>query len=470
MSNKKQRYFDSIASERSKQRKAKKYYWNDITKQCNFFIHPDYSVLEVGCGTGELLNEINCSDKTGIDFSEKMVAVALAQFPNLNIVKMDAENISLNQKFDVIILSNLVGYLDDIEKVFNQLHSVCHPHTKIIINYYNYLWEPILKFGEWIGYKTKTPNQNWLSITEINSLLFYSGFQVYRNSKSMLLPVYLPLVSEVFNEILAKLPLFRNFCINQYAFATPHFNIDKVEKDYTVSVIVPARNEAGNIENLIKRLPKLGKQTELIFVESGSVDSTWNKILDAKAQNSQIDIKVIQLNENGKAAAVNAGFDLATGDVLMILDADLTVAPEDLPKFYDAIARNKGDFIYGSRLVYQMEKEAMRFLNLIGNKFFSLLFTWLLDQRFKDTLCGTKVLFKKDYLRLKQNRNYFGNFDPFGDFDLLFGAYKLNLCMVELPVKYHERTYGRTNISRFKHGFLLLRMCFFAARKIKFKK
>jgi len=470
MSNAKQKYFDSIAPERIKQRRAKRYYWNDITKQCNFFIHPDYSVLEIGCGTGELLNALNCSNKTGMDFSEKMVEQAKKQFPDLNILRMDAEDITLDQKFDVIILSNLVGYLEDVEKVFNQLHRVCKPQTKIIINYYNYLWEPILKLGEWLGYKTKTPNQNWLSISEINNLLFYSGFQVYRNSKSMLLPVSLPFVSELFNGVIAKLPFFRSFCINQYVFAKPCFNMQKTDKEYTVSVVVPARNEAGNIDNLISRMPPLGIRTEIIIVESGSIDDTWDKIKEVSAKYYSADIKAIQLSEKGKAAAVNAGFNAATGDILMILDADLTVAPEDLTKFYDAMVQNKGDFIYGSRLVYQMEKEAMRFLNLLGNKFFSLLFTWLLDQRFKDTLCGTKVLFKKDYLRLKQNRHYFGNFDPFGDFDLLFGAYKLNLCMVELPVKYHERSYGRTNISRFKHGLLLLKMCLFAARKIKFKK
>lgn len=468
--NDKLKYFDSIAADRPRQRKRKKYYWDDITRQCNFFIHSDYSVLEVGCGTGELLNELNCNDKVGIDFSIEMVKQAKQNYPQLNILHMAAEDIVLTRKFDVIILSNLIGYLDDIETVFKQLHRVSHSQTKIIISYYNYFWEPVLKLGEWLGYKTKTPNQNWLSISEINSLLFYAGFQVYRNSKSMLMPVYFPLLSEFFNGLLSKLPLFRNFCINQYAFAKPYFTVHEIEREYTVSVIVPARNESGNIDNLIKRLPKLGKHTEIIIVESGSTDDTWNKIINAKEQNTRIDIKAIQLAEKGKAAAVNAGFDIATGEVLVILDADLTVAPEDLTKFYDAIIQNKGDFIYGSRLVYQMEKEAMRFLNLVGNKFFSLLFTWLLDQRFKDTLCGTKVLFKKDYLRLKKNRNYFGNFDPFGDFDLLFGAYKLNLCMVELPVKYHERTYGRTNISRFKHGFLLLRMCVFAARKIKFKK
>jgi glycosyltransferase involved in cell wall biosynthesis len=165
---------------------------------------------------------------------------------------------------------------------------------------------------------------------------------------------------------------------------------------------------------------------------------------------------------------VRLGFQHAQGDILMILDADLTVPPEDLPRFYNALYKGRAEFINGVRLVYPMEKEAMRFLNLLGNKFFSLVFSWLLGQPIKDTLCGTKALWKTDYERIAANRSYFGDFDPFGDFDLLFGAAKLNLKIIEVPIRYRERTYGTTNISRWKHGWLLLRMVFFALRRIKF--
>jgi glycosyltransferase involved in cell wall biosynthesis len=233
--------------------------------------------------------------------------------------------------------------------------------------------------------------------------------------------------------------------------------------------VIPARNESGNIENAITRLPKLGKNTEIIFIEGDSTDDTWDKIQEIqKKYSSTHDIKIGKQKGKGKADAVREGFRIATCDILMILDADLTMPPEDMPKFYEAMASGKGDFINGSRLVYPMESEAMRFLNLLGNRFFSLAFTWLLGQKFKDTLCGTKVIFRHDYHRLVKNQKYFGSFDPFGDFDLIFGAHKLNLKIVEIPIRYKERTYGSTNISRFKHGIILLRMCSFAARKIKF--
>ena len=467
----KKAYFEKLASSRKKPRGVNAYYWDEITNYCDYFSHEDISVLEVGCGAGELLNGIRAKRKVGIDFSPAMIDVAKEKFQNIEFHVMEAEHIQLDEKFDLIILSNLIGYLDDIQEVFTQLHKVCHPQTKIIVTYYNYLWEPILKLGELVGLKKPTPLQNWLSLADINNLLYIAGFDVYRNTNRVLFPFNVPLLTSFLNSFLAKLPFFRFFSLNIYTFAKQLSTLSEAEyKDkYSVSVVIPARNESGNIENAILHLPTLGKHTEIIFIEGNSTDDTWAKIQEIAAKYSNThDIKIAQQTGKGKADAVRKGFGMATGDILMILDADLTVPPEDLPKFYDAIASGKGDFINGSRLVYPMNKGAMRFLNLLGNKFFSMAFTWLLEQKFKDTLCGTKVIFREDYYRLVKNQHYFGNFDPFGDYDLIFGAHKLNHKIVEIPIRYKERTYGSTNISRFKHGIILLRMCSFAARKIKF--
>jgi glycosyltransferase involved in cell wall biosynthesis len=283
----------------------------------------------------------------------------------------------------------------------------------------------------------------------------------------MLLPVYLPAISYLINNIIGQLPVVNSFSINQFVFARPYGPGTPVN-DYSVSIVIPARNESGNIEEAVKRIPEFGTSIELIFIEGNSTDDTWKKIKEVKAKYPEKNIRIAQQDGKGKGDAVRKGFGMATGDILMILDADLTVIPEDLPLFYYAIASGKGEFINGSRLVYPMERNAMRLLNYFGNKFFSMLFSWLLNQPIKDTLCGTKVLFRKDYEKLIKNRDFFGDFDPFGDFDLIFGAYKLNLKIIDLPVRYRERAYGETNISRFSHGFLLLRMAFYAARKIKF--
>lgn len=465
-------YFNNLASKR-REKRFNAYYWNEISDYCSYFSHNANSVLEVGCGNGDLLAKLSGRRKVGIDFSEEYIAWANERHKGkgIDFLQMDANRITLNETFDFIVISNLIGYVDDIQQVFEQVKKCCHHNTKVVVQFYNSFWEPFIKFFELTGIKQKTPVQNWLSTRDINNLLFVSGFDVYRNTKRLIFPFYFPILSFLLNKYLAKLPLFRFFSFNIYSFAKPLplSNEADYTGKYSTTVVIPARNESGNIENAIKRLPMFGKHVEIIFIEGNSSDDTWAKIQEIQKKfASTHDIKIGQQKGKGKADAVREGYAMATGDILMILDADLTVPPEDLPKFYNAIASGKGDFINGTRLVYPMDKEAMRFLNYLGNHFFSWAFTWLLEQRFKDTLCGTKVMFRKDYIKLTENRSYFGDFDPFGDFDLLFGAHKLNLKIVEVPIRYRERTYGATNISRFKHGLILLRMCFFASRKCKF--
>ncbi|MEQ8324949.1 MAG: glycosyltransferase [Vicingaceae bacterium] len=464
-------YFQDFAPVYSKYRQRHRYYWKDIVNYNNFYINNKQSVLEIGCGTGETLSKLNGKHKVGIDFSPAMIEEARKKYPDIEFHLMEGESIELNQTFDVIVLPNVVGYFDNVIDVFNQLRKVSHDETKLIISYYNYLWEPLLKFGEFIGFKKRTPRQNWLSHQDLKNLLYHCGFEEFRSTNRVLVPVNIPLISWFCNRYLAKMPLINQLCLNNYINAR-RVRMGRTNEEidrYTTSVVIPARNESGNIENAILRLPKFGKHIEIIYVEGNSTDDTWETIqrISEKYKDSH-DIKIMQQDGKGKGDAVRKGYASATGDILMILDADLTVPPEDLPKFYYALASGKGDFINGSRLVYPMEKGAMRFLNNLGNKFFSLVFSWLLEQSIKDTLCGTKVMFRKDYELLSQNREYFGNFDPFGDYDLLFGAYKLNLKIIDLPIRYRERTYGDTNISRFRHGLLLLRMCLFAANKIKF--
>jgi len=461
-------YFNSIAHKQVEYRKRRSYYWDSITKYCDYYIHPDLSVLEIGCGTGDLLAKLRAADKTGVDFSPEMIEIAKTQYPNIDFEVMDACELKLNRKFDFIIISNLIGFLDDVQLCFEQLHKVAHDQTKIIVTYYSYVWYPLISFAEWIRIKRKAPEQNWMSRMDIKNLLYLAGFETYKENRQTLLPFRIPIFSYLINVIISRLPLINYLALNQYVMAkkTP---ISKAEPTKSVSVVIPARNESGNIEQALLRMPKFGSHLEIIFVEGNSTDDTWKTIQDIKKRyQDQFDIKILQQPQKGKADAVRAGYDIATGDVLMILDADLTVPPETLPKFYEALVEGKGDFINGCRLIYPMEKKAMRPLNVFGNKFFSIAFTWLLEQPIKDTLCGTKVMYREDYLRLLKNQSYFGNFDPFGDFDLIFGAYKLNLKIIDLPIRYAERTYGSTNISRFKHGLILLKMCLFALKKIKF--
>ena len=464
-------YFEKAAAGWQKYRRRRSYYWNSITDYVGYYIHPDNSVLEIGCGTGELIASVNGSHKVGIDFCESLIAQAREAHPDgVDFYVMDAENITLDEKFDVIVLSNLVGFLDDIEKVLREIRKVCHERTRVIVTSYNRLWEPMIRFAEFIHIKRRTPQQNWISRDDLCNMLYLSGFETYRFNSNMLCPVYIPLISTLMNKVISHLPLMGALSLNNYSFARPAPEDGDWQKRYSVSVVVPARNESGNIRAAVERVPDMGSHTEIIFVEGNSTDDTWDEIQRISSEyDGKRDIKIMRQDGRGKGDAVRKGYAAATGDILMILDADLTVPPEDLPKFYRAIATGKGEFVNGVRLVYPMEQEAMRTLNNIGNHFFSRLFSWILETPVKDTLCGTKVMFRTDYLRLAEGRKFFGDFDPFGDFDLLFGAYKLNLRIVDLPIRYRERKYGSTNISRFRHGFILLRMSAFAATKIRFR-
>jgi glycosyltransferase involved in cell wall biosynthesis/2-polyprenyl-3-methyl-5-hydroxy-6-metoxy-1,4-benzoquinol methylase len=483
-----QSHFDQLSSDRGRWRAKNWYYYKKLERLLLNLIPPGKKLLEIGCGTGELLHSAAPGEGVGIDFSQKMLHIAAEQFPHVKFLYGEAERLPIYEPFDYVILSDLLGEVGDVWQVMHELQKVTDRNSRIIITYYNYLWEPLLKVGEKLGLKMPQAYQNWLSPSDMENALENNDFELIKHGTYLLLPVHIPVISELVNRFLAPLPLLRTLCLVQYLVAKkqPFFSDESIP-DYRVSVIVPCRNECENIENAVERIPLMGAETEIIFVDGESTDGTIEKINEMIGKYEGIKkIRLIHQTSAeagtasqhppdkmlplGKGDAVRKGFEAATGDILMILDADLTVSPAELPRFYHAIASGKGEFINGTRLVYQMDKQAMRTLNLLGNKFFSMVFSWLLGQPIKDTLCGTKVLFQRDYALIKNNRSFFGELDPFGDFDLLFGAAKQNLKIVEVPVHYRMRTYGEVKIERFKHGVKLLRMSLIGLWKLKFFK
>src|SRR3989338_795320 len=362
------------------------------------------------------------------------------------------------------VWQNLVGEMEDIQTELVKLLKKSKPEDRLLIVYYNHLWEPVLKLASILGWRKKLPEQNWLDDKDLGNICNLAGWEVVTSQKRMLLPVEIPLLSDFTNKWLAHLPMFNWLCLTTWLVARPK---PTNRRDYSVSIIVPARNEEGNIPGIQKSIPKFGKWQEIIFVEGGSKDDTWGAITKLKKQSTRFRIKAYKQKGTGKADAMRLGLKRATGEILMILDGDVTVNPKDLPKFYEVLASGLGEFANGNRMMYPQEREAMRMLNKVGNKVFGWLLTLILGQTFRDTLCGTKVVFRRDYMRMLKNRKMFGNFDPYGDFDLKFGAVKLSLKAVNVPVRYRERTYGSTNISRFLHGWLLLKMSWFGFLKFK---
>jgi SAM-dependent methyltransferase len=461
-------FFDHYAAQVDHWHHRNAGYHKAIAALARFYISADARVLEIGSGNGDLLAALQPAFGVGVDIAGQMVRLAAMKYPQLHFRQIAAEHLNLSgEPFDFIVLSDLVGYLYDIRLVFGQLRKVCHPRTRLIIHWYSRLWQPLLGLAEKLGLKYPQPLLNWTTVEDMQNLLHLAGFEVVHRRPHILWPKQVPLLTTLANRYLAHVPGLRWMCLTNWIVARPTGpqQDDVVPR---VSVICPCRNEAGNIEPLVRRLPALGSHTELIFVEGHSTDDTLEECRRIATSDPKKDITVLVQEGRGKGDAVRLGFSKATGDILMILDADLSVAPEDLTQFYDALVSGKGEFINGSRLVYAKDPRAMRFLNLLGNKFFALVLSRLLGQPIKDALCGTKVLYRGDYECMAKGRAYFGDFDPFGDFDLLFGAAKQNLKIVEMPIRYRQRTYGTTNISRFSHGWLLLKMSCTAAHKLLF--
>ncbi|WP_320664533.1 glycosyltransferase [Prochlorococcus sp. MIT 1223] len=460
-------------SKKFKFQKKNRAYYKDLESIHNLLVPKEKRILEIGCGTGDLLNGLSPCYGVGVENDEIMVNYAKEKHPNLQIKYANVGNItpkSINEEipFDIIIINNSLNTVKDVQGLLERLKLFSHKNTRIIISFHNWLWQPLLKIAERVGQRVPQPPESWLTPNDIKNLLDLSGWELIKHGNRFLIPRNIPLLTSFVNRWISQLPVFETLGLTHWMVARlSHREITQT----SVSVIIPARNESGNISSAIERMPELGTSTEIIFVEGHSTDNTWEEITRVcESYNGKFSLSKYKQSGKGKADAVWLGFDKAKGDILIILDADLTVKPEDLPRFVKSMQDGSADFINGCRLVYPRTNEAMPILNTMANRFFAIVFSWLLRQRLKDTLCGTKVIWNKDYQDLKKGRSYFGNFDPFGDFDLLFGANKLNLKISEIPIRYQERTYGASNIAHIKEGIILFRMCLVAAKKLRFIK
>ncbi len=463
------RWADAVAPKRNGWIARNGYFYEQDYRYLKYLVSPGARVLVLGCGTGRLLSELRPSVGVGIDISVEMIAVAKADHPEYEFIAADLQDpvtlSGLGDAFDYVVIPDTLGFLYDCEAFIDQLAQVCGDQTRIVITYFSHLWEPVLSLAEALSLRMPHPLLNWLSMDDIVNSLEMSDFERVHLERRLLVPFSFFGLGTLVNRYIAPLPLIRQFCLRHYVVA--RLPRPSAERAKSVSIVIPCRNERGNIEPAVTRLPEFCSDIEIIFVEGNSQDGTWDEIQRVKEAYPDRNIVALQQPGVGKGDAVRAGFEVATKDLLFILDADLTVSPEDLPKFYNALNSNKAEFVNGTRMIYPMDRQAMRFLNYWANRAFAVIFTYLLNQRYTDTLCGTKGMSRENYLKLARNRDYFGDFDPFGDFDLIFGAAKLDLKLREVPIRYRERSYGSTQISRFRHGVLLLRMVLFAYRKLK---
>jgi ubiquinone/menaquinone biosynthesis C-methylase UbiE len=469
----KREFFEHIQTTLEQQerwRELNSAYYREDQQFMRFLIPPGKRVLELGCGRGDLLAALQPSYGVGVDFSPTAIARARERHPNLLFREGDVEDpetfAAIEGPFDYVVVADTIGMFEDIDSTLRLVQNVCAPSTRIIIAYYSHLWEPILRLGEILKLKSRQPKINYIATADFLNLMDLADFEVIRREQRQLLPRHLLGIGPFVNRFIAPLPGIRHLCLRTYLVARPVRPFP--DRKLSASILIPCRNERGNVENAIRRMPRFGSAQEILFVEGNSSDGTFEECERVRdAYKGVWDITVLKQDGKGKGDAVRKGFAAAKNDVLMILDADLTMPPEALPKYHAVIESGKAEFVNGTRLVYPMEDQAMRPLNFIANRCFAYLFSYLVNTRMTDTLCGTKVLLRKDYEVLVRERDYFGNFDPFGDFDLIFGAAKQNLKIIETPIHYKARTFGETQISRFRDGWLLLKMVLFAYRKLK---
>jgi len=445
---------------------ANKYYYGRMRRMLQFIVEPQKRVLDLRCETGHLLAALEPSYGVGLEISEAMVEVARRLHPELRFVTSDVETLDLHETFDYILFNHIFDTMD-VLRAFESIRRHCTPETQIVVINYNHLWQPLLDAASKIGLRAKFVEPNWVSENDVRGFLKLAGFRPVRKHRLLLMPKKIPLLSGLVNGFLARLPGLRRLCLMQVMVARP-MTEPRREEDLTVSVVIPCRNEAGNVRHAVERIPAMGRHTEILFCDDRSTDGTPDEVRRMQALYPEKDIRLVQGPGICKAENVWCGFRAARGDVLMILDADLTVMPEELPMFLSALAKSRGEFINGSRLVYPMPQLAMKFANIIGNKFFGLAFSFLLDQRIKDTLCGTKVLWRKDWSRMERNLGSWGIKDLWGDYELLFGASKLHLEIIEVPVHYQERIHGVTKMTRvFANGWRMLLICWHAAKHLE---
>lgn len=437
-----------------------KFYHGKIGELISGMVPPRAKVLEVGCGTGGLLASLNPSCGIGLNLADELTDQARRNLPQYQFYTVDVDQVKAPEGFcpDYVILNNMLDYIYDVWVMLENLQPFISDHTLLIITTNNPLWAPILRLASKIGQRIPDSPRNFITNKDIRSVLRLQGFDVVEEGMALPVPKQIPLIGDAANILLPELPVLRYSSSVQYIVArwrTPRAPL-------SCSVVIPCHNEEDNIAECVRRVANMGTWTEIVVVDDGSTDGTRARVAELMKTDHRVRLVVFDRNQ-GKANAVRAGFDVARGDVIMILDADMAVMPEELPKFLKPLQDGSADFVNGTRLIYPMAGQAMKMANFLGNKGFCYLASWVARQRVSDTLCGTKALFRRDYMRMPLGRK-----ERWGDFDFLFGAARLKLRILEIPVHYQERRAGESKMRVIRDGWLFLRACWHGWRMLRF--
>jgi len=454
-----QAYFERISPVWAYWQDKNKFYHQELRQLIQGMIPPGSAVLELGSGTGDLLAMLRPRHGVGLNIAQGLTDLARRKFPDLEFCTVRVDDITVPDNFapEYIVLTNMLDYVYDICEVLEKLFPLMQDGTLLIMTTTNPLWAPILRLASRLGQRLPDSTQNFITNKDIRSVLKLQGFDVVEEGMALPIPRRVPCLGDVVNAVLPEMPVLRYVSSMQYIVARRRGR----RQPLSCSVIIPCHNEEDNIIECVKRVPDLGSGTEIVVVDDGSTDATRQRVQELMRSDRRVRLMATDRNQ-GKAHAVRAGFAAARGDVLMILDADMAVMPEELPKFLKPLQQGTADFVNGTRLIYPMPGQAMRMANYLGNKAFCFLASWILRQRVSDTLCGTKAFLKRDYERMTH-----GGKERWGDFDLLFGAARLKLRILEIPIHYQERRAGTSKMRVLRDGWLFLRACWHGWRMLR---
>ena len=445
-------YYNEVSDKFDFYERFNAYFYRYRRKILRRIIPPHKKILDIGCGGGDNLANLTPSRGLGLDISSHMVHLAKSRHPELEFICKDIDTYSPEEgDWEYLLAINLLLEVPDINLTLNRIHHIMSEETRLVILNHSANWEFLFRIYTFFQKWNKRINQNWLNRRDYENLFNNCGFQVIKKTKALLVPINIPILSNIINWLFHQIPFIRRFGLLDIYTLKKRIPRERLP-DFSVSVIVPCKNESENIPAIIPRMPGMGRFTEIVFVDDLSTDDTHKCMQEQKEKFPDVPVKIVDGSGLGKGAACRKGFEAATGDILMILDADLTVPPEVLPDFFEIIQAGHAEFVNGSRQVYQLEEDSMRMANCIGNGFFAYLFSFLMGFRVNDTLCGTKVFFRKHYPLILESREFFATNDVWGDFDLLFAASRHNLMYTEHPVHYFPRTYGETKMGRRLHN------------------
>jgi 4-amino-4-deoxy-L-arabinose transferase-like glycosyltransferase/SAM-dependent methyltransferase len=450
-------HFDMVAPIYPALKARNRYYHEFLARWCRAMLPPGRKVLDVGCGRGELLAAVEPSHGVGVDLSSAMVARARDDNPSLQFSAQAMEAFEGDGSFDAALCINTLEYMWDVGTVLARVRAALRDNGRLLITTANPVWSPVFKLASRLGLRTPDGPRLFITNLDLVNLLELHGFEVVYERMHLAIPKRIPGISEPVNFLVSRIPGLRLISSMQMVVAR---KLPSAPRGYSVSMIIPCHNERDNVDRCVRAIPKLGTSTEAIFVDDGSTDGTAERV--RPELNPGVDVRVISYPTNrGKGHAVKTGFDAARGDIVMIVDADLTTDPAEFQPLYDAFATGRAEFVNGTRFVYPMAGRAMKWANYMGNRVFTILVSLIMERRVSDTLCGTKAMFRWDYRHMTMGR------DPWGDYDLLFGAAQLRLALREIPVHYQERTGGESKMRPFAHMMNLLRMCWMGFWQVK---